>query len=249
MLVSFSLYGKDLKFLRGAVRNAEIVSSLSQNWISVFYVGRDVPKWVLTDLKSRGALIREQKVDWHSNGMFWRFYAINEFDFDYVLIRDVDSRLGNRELALIDTWMKSRKIVHVIRDHPFHAALIMGGLWGANSEITKIDVDWARMKDFGNERGCDQDFLQAEVWPKVKHSLLELGSSFLTSFSRPWASRRKSEDGFVGEAFDENDNFDPFLREVLASEEKSISKLLIRSVRLKALKIRAGGSLKGYLSS
>jgi hypothetical protein len=244
VLVSYSLYGKELKFLRGAIKNAQIVERLGQNWTSVFYVGRDVPEWVLNDLRSHGALIRHQRVGWHSNGMFWRFNAINEFEFDYVLIRDVDSRIGNRELDLIEIWINSEKIVHVIRDHPFHAALIMGGLWGASSKIGKIDINWEGMKDYGNERGCDQDFLQAEVWPKVKHSLLELGSSFLTSVSHPWVSKRNSKDGFVGEAFDENEAFDPFLREVLTSSEKSFGKLLIRSVRLKALKIRASGSFR-----
>lgn len=239
ILVSYSLYGDDMKFLHGAIRNAETVEFLGDNWSSIFYVDQDVPEWVLKKLKSHGALIVVKADSWHPNGMFWRFKAVLDFEFDYLLIRDVDSRIGKREVQFLENWFRSNKIVHVIRDHPFHAALIMGGLWGVSSDIKSVEINWNKIYEYGCERGRDQDFLQDEVWPKVRHSVFEVGSSFVTSMFPPWVSKLELGEGFVGEAYDETDSYDPTMRELVTRRENSLRALIGRSLRLRVLKLRA----------
>ena len=236
ILVSFSLYGTDLKYLHGAIRNAQIIEELGNGWKSVFYLGHDVPNWVAEELKSHHALIREWQDNWHANGMFWRFYAVREFDFDYLLVRDVDSRVSDRELSFIQTWVDSGKVLHVIRDHPHHGAVILGGLWGGSSKIKTVEIDWDKSLDYGVERGSDQDFLRDEVWPKLKHSVCELGSSFITSIFVKWVPRRSAQDGFVGEAFDQFGAPEQFLRQELDSRPDSILKIIRRSIRLARIK-------------
>lgn len=42
--------------------------------------------------------------------------------------RDTDSRLGLRESAAVDEWVKSGKMLHTMRDHPVgHTAPILAG--------------------------------------------------------------------------------------------------------------------------
>lgn len=238
ILVSFSLYGTDQKFLHGAIRNSEIINGLGADWASLFYIGNDVPKPVLSILKSHGAIIVEQQSDWHPNGMFWRFNAAREFDFDYLLVRDVDSRITPREIEFVKTWIESSKIIHVIRDHPHHKAVIMGGLWGVTSQIKSIGINWNAMSNYGNDRGSDQNFLRDEVWLMVKHSSREFGSAFITSLARPWKSKRDPNGGFIGEAFDEFEDFDPVLREIHAGKESLFFRVVLRSVQLAFYKLR-----------
>lgn len=47
------------------------------------------------------------------------------------LSRDLDSRISPREVAAVSEFLASEQEVHVMRDHPAHTAVIMGGMWGA----------------------------------------------------------------------------------------------------------------------
>ena len=47
------------------------------------------------------------------------------------LSRDLDSRLNAREAAAVAEFLQSGAGVHIMRDHPAHAAVMMGGMWGA----------------------------------------------------------------------------------------------------------------------
>lgn len=44
--------------------------------------------------------------------------------------RDLDSRFSVREVQSVKDWQGSGKSLHVMRDHPQHNAVIMGGLFG-----------------------------------------------------------------------------------------------------------------------
>ena len=77
--------------------------------------------------------------------MFWRFYPI-ESDIDIMLSRDVDSRITEREMNLVNQWIESDKTFHIIRDHMGHKIEILGGTWGCKVKqfqerykIKKID--------------------------------------------------------------------------------------------------------------
>ena len=73
-----------------------------------------------------------EKGDW--TGMFWRFLAADHLS-DIVLSRDTDSRLNKREKAAVDEWLNSDKDFHIMRDHPYHATEILGGMWGCRNGI------------------------------------------------------------------------------------------------------------------
>ncbi len=78
-VVSFSLWGKQPKYLIGALRNAELCPRIYPGWVARFYVGASVPLDILHRLSLLGAeVIRmNEPGDWR--GMFWRFEAASEF--------------------------------------------------------------------------------------------------------------------------------------------------------------------------
>lgn len=61
-----------------------------------------------------------------SFGMLWRFSIAGDESVDRYVIRDVDSRLNTRERLAVQDWIESGFPLHVMRDHPYHVAPIMG---------------------------------------------------------------------------------------------------------------------------
>lgn len=235
-LISFSLYGSDPTYIHGAVENARIIRQLGSNWCGVFYVSKNLPENVICELQSLGAIVVPEEADWHPNGMFWRFNIVRDFDFDYAIVRDTDSRIMEKELYLLDKWFSSGKILHVIRDHPNHSAVIMGGLWGVNKEIKAINIDWLASFAYGTSAGQDQEFLRDELWPKLKHSVLEHDSFHIPFSFYTKLDKQCLVNGYIGEAFDQNGNFDKSLRqEILKLRRKYIARLK-KSFQLHRLK-------------
>jgi hypothetical protein len=65
-------------------------------------------------------------------GMFWKFYPLEDNNIDYFLSRDSDSRITKREMDLVNEWIISKKCFHIIRDYPYHAIEILGGTFGVD---------------------------------------------------------------------------------------------------------------------
>ncbi len=168
-IISFSLWGNEPMYTVGAIRNAELAKEIYPDWICRFYVGDDVNEDIIGKLKSfdntEVIVMVEEKNDWQ--GMFWRFYVIDNGDVDYVIFRDTDSRLTIREKEAVNEWIGSGRYFHIMRDHPYHTEAIMGGMWGckpkeliskineevysnglsAVSELKKVINDWLNHED------------------------------------------------------------------------------------------------------
>jgi len=202
-IISFSLWGENPKYTIGAIRNAEIAKELYPDWICRFYCGKSVPTEILNKLEeNENVEIIKLNEDGDWTGMFWRFLACE--DSDIMISRDTDSRLSLREKLAVDEWLMSDKDFHIMRDHPYHNAVILGGMWGCRNGILKdikIEIDEFSK---GNFWQVDQNFLREKIYPKIIHN------SFInTSFCNfephcvPFPNERIDKE-FVGDVFDEN---------------------------------------------
>ena len=225
-LVSFSLYGHEEKYFAGALRNAEIVSGSMPGWIPIFFLDNNVPASFVKALEGLGSLVRIREPDWHQNGMFWRFRAFFEVGATRVLIRDSDSRINARDLCAIDCWVDSGLGAHIIRDHPLHQSLLMGGMWGAKSELLADHLLWNCINDFGVERGADQEFLNRHIYPVVKSRALIHDSFFLLELNSTKIPMSRHQGEFIGEVIDESDEFDQSSRDYLLRIENSFFRRL-----------------------
>jgi len=71
--------------------------------------------------------------------MCWRFEAIDDDNVEVMMPRDTDTRIFLREKMAVDEWLKSDKIIHIMRDHHlYHNQKIFGGMFGIkkNNSIT-----------------------------------------------------------------------------------------------------------------
>lgn len=205
--ISFSLYGRDQKYLHGAIRNTELARSFYPGWQCVFYCDNQVPSETRRVLVESGAQIIEGPSDL-LNPMTWRFLPATEGEGRFIS-RDCDSRLNQRESESIAEWIASRLPFHVMRDHPHHKVAMMGGMWGAVCGSIK-NLRSIILKPQWNKSGysMDQSMLGTEIWPAIKDKCLQHDSCTASHFSgsKPFPSGLRLGDWrFVGEVFDAND--------------------------------------------
>lgn len=220
-MYSFSVYGTEPKYLAGAIQNALDVRNLGPSFGAVFYCGAAVSESVLTDLQLVGGLIRREVSNWHPNGMFWRFQAHEEFFDSNVMFRDTDSRIGIREIEACREWLGSNRDIHIMRDHPFHNAKILGGMWGVKANCPSLLVPLTKTHSYGVTHGQDQIFLMNEVYPEIRENIFVHDSFFkFERMARPFPEPRLGGE-YVGESVDELGNYDSNLRRILVNVEKS----------------------------
>lgn len=202
-IISFSLWGDNPKYTVGAIKNAELAPLIYPGWICRFYVGDDVPDYIKESLRHLDSEIIDMKSSGGCNGMFWRFMAADSDDI--IISRDTDSRLGFREKHAVDEWLGSDKDFHIMRDHPYHNAVIMGGMWGARNGILagiSRAIDEYDRGTFDNAYQVDQNFLRDWVYPRVSGRFIEHDEVLKR---KRFPSLRLSNTDFVGQVYDQHD--------------------------------------------
>ena len=208
-IIAFSLWGNDPKYTIGAIRNAEIAYELFSGWNNGgwkcrFYCGEDVEDEVKNELiRLDSEIVEMGGTGW--NGMFWRFFAAD--GDDTMISRDTDSRLGLRERAAINEWIDSDKDFHIMRDHPYHATEILGGMWGAKNGIlkgVKQMIQDYETGDFDQKYQVDQNFLREVAYPMVKDSAM-VYDEFFEKKPFPRDAPKRTASDFVGQVYNQFD--------------------------------------------
>jgi protein O-GlcNAc transferase len=200
-IISFSLWGENPKYTIGAIRNAELAKEIYPGWKCRFYIGEDVPNNIIETLKSlESEIVQMGGTGW--NGMFWRFLAADSYDI--VISRDTDSRLNFREKAAVEEWLNSDKDFHIMRDHPYHATAILGGMWGSRNGILRGISQWINAynkRDYDNKYQVDQNFLRELTYTIVKDRSFVHDEFFE---KKPFPTPRNNNE-YVGASFNEQD--------------------------------------------
>ena len=228
-VMSFSLWGTDPKYTVGAVRNAEQLQKYYPGWIGKFYVDMTVPRGIIYQIEAckNTVIVERPKIgDW--SAMFWRFEAAFDEEADVVVFRDTDCRLCEREKTAVDQWIKSDKIFHIMRDHPFHGFPILGGMWGMKKnekyDMKKLIIDFYENKS-KNSYGTDYQFFIEVLYPMIKEDSLEHDEFFN---GIPFPSQRDINSkgvAYIGEPFNGDDSLcSPEHRETLKKHLERSSK-------------------------
>lgn len=205
-IISFSLYGTNKMYQVGALRNLELQPQIYPGWTCRFYVSQEVPDGMIDQLKSGGAEVIFKHRQHGTDGMFWRFLPAAEPNLDALIVRDADSRLSLREKHAVDVWLESGKAFHIMRDHPAHTALIVGGSWGCRGgvlpDMESMINGWSQF----DMRGRDQEFLAIHIYPRIRSDVLI--HTDLVKYSgeivHPFPDRRREHE-FVVEIYTAND--------------------------------------------
>ena len=206
-VISFCLWGNNLKYTLGAIKNCDLADKYFPGWICRFYIGEDIPHPIVDQLRERGNVeLIHMSGPCDRTAMFWRFLAASDPEVNAMLSRDTDSRLCAREAAAVNEWMESNKDFHIIRDHPYHATEIMGGIWGVRngllSNMKNMVEDYKKV----NFWQVDQNFLKEKIYPLV-HTHALVHDPFFEKKPFPVERNYNSSVRFIGEVFDEHEQF------------------------------------------
>ena len=207
-LIVYSLYGDNPRYTVGAIKNAALIHHLP-DFTARFYVGESVPSWVISTLECFDNVeIWPMMGAEDCRAMFWRFYALAELNYDYILIRDCDARFNARELAMHREFVESGKEFHIIKDHPTgHNYSISGGLFAAKQialhDIHKLISAWEPKNRYGD----DMLFLEKMIFPRVAGNALIHDEYYNTYGSVKCKLPKQATLDMVGAALDENDRF------------------------------------------
>lgn len=206
-IISLSLYGDNPKYCIGAIKNVKLQEEIYPDWICRIYYNFTVPIKYIDELKKLNVeLIDMSSSNLNEFGMFWRFQVYDDKNVERFIVRDTDSRLNKREKAAVDEWIKSDKNLHIIRDHPQHGVLILGGTWGVKNDFrfNMSELIYGYLKDKKKfNYGDDQRFL-IKIHKTYMDSMICHDNFFDFPFNMPFPSERNNFE-FVGQVFDEND--------------------------------------------
>tara|TARA_B100000795_G_scaffold269133_1_gene257667 strand:- start:1324 stop:2280 length:957 start_codon:yes stop_codon:yes gene_type:complete len=220
-IVSFCLYGEKEMYIKGALRNIEQYGEKYKDSTCYFYVRNDVSEETLVQLKKKGVVVEcIDMVDWYM--MFTRFLPFENPENKFYLSRDCDCRLIHREEKAIEEWLESDKKFHIIRDHPWHNTLILGGMWGSRDlnqgNLRLLIMQWClhylKLNE-SKEKGPDQYFLK-NLYNLVKPHIMVHDEFFTYEDMTNIIDAPRNNKEYIGEAYDENDEIlDQSLRNVI----------------------------------
>jgi hypothetical protein len=209
-VISFSLWGNNKIYTIGAIKNAENALYMYPNFECWFYIHQET---VPTEIIDKLRLLPNTNIIFKKGNLstckprMWRFEAIDDVNVEVMMCRDTDTRILLREKLAVYEWLKSDKLFHIMRDHPHHNYLILGGMFGTK-KIPTIP-SWSNLINLyvqTSDRMYDQDFLRDYVYEHIKSSVL-IHSSFnkYESECLPFPIPYDNELKFVGEYVYDNE--------------------------------------------
>lgn len=213
--VSYSLFGDSKKYINGIKRNADLIDKYYPDWEMIIYVNKEgLENFLSLDYKEQFNIIIASTGNTNAVGTMWRFFVHDLADCERFIIRDLDSRISQREVDAVNAWIESGHKLHIMRDHPHHGHVIMGGMWGMVPDRS-FNMRQA-CEDYITAHGnttkwsmTDMDFLRDVVYSKYfRYSKIH---ATYAKFE-PWAEDFPSElidRKFVGEIYDENEQRGP----------------------------------------
>lgn len=212
-VIAFSVWGTNPTYTIGAIKNARLAKELFPDWKCIFYCFNTVPFEIINELKSMdNCIVRLVNSDGDNRGMFDRFLPAEEDDIEYYICRDTDSRLSPREKIAVNEWIASGKDFHIMRDHPYHATDIMGGMWGVKGQKLKGISRAIELFKANVDKGQDQLFLSKLVYTLIQKQNISclVHDPFFEKIPFPLECKRGVENNgvwFIGQVFDEYDTY------------------------------------------
>jgi hypothetical protein len=171
-VISLSLFGPNKKYIFGSLKFVASARKHLPEWKIVFFAGKSVSEVHLEKLRFLGASVHKIDGAEGLSASAWRFKVWLLGSPEWLIFRDADSVVTLREAKAIEQWVNSGRTAHIVRDHPFHSAPILAGLWGVRPSSASWFEEEVRKYSFTDTYGSDQDFLAKIVYPKIVSSCL-----------------------------------------------------------------------------
>ena len=163
-IIGFNLCQEDVDFTFGALRNVQLAATFFPEWKVKLFIPRGYQNKSNSTAASTGTVTTSKIISkietlgahvvYVHNAQqpkipcdLWNIaFLAEDPKVDNFLIRDVRSRLSNRDAASVNEWMESRQTMHCIHDLAQHQKVpIVPGLWGVSRIKLKNVVSMAKL--------------------------------------------------------------------------------------------------------
>lgn len=203
-VITFSLWGDNPTYNVGSIKNAELAKIHYPDFECWFYIHKEsVPEKTIEELVK----LNNTKIIFKSGDLdnckptMWRFEAIDDPAVEIMMSRDTDTRIWEREVISVNEWLKSDKLFHIMRDHPFHKSVIMAGMFGTRKNVKiKSWVDLINQYKQTKKRDYDQLFLFKYIYPiVVNNSVIHDNFNKTERHAIPFKMNYNENYNFIGE--------------------------------------------------
>lgn len=188
-IIAFSLWGRNPRYLRGALQNLIRARELYPDFTCRFLVDSSVPYDILSALASEGAqVVHCDPSESLLQRLARRFQVADDSSVRRYLIRDVDSVVGPREVAAVNDWFTSRLPFHVMRDWWTHTDPMLAGMWGGIGGVLPplAPLIQQYQPEHAETAHIDQWFLRDVIWPSIRPRTFVHDRCFRTEKSHPF---------------------------------------------------------------
>ena len=201
-IISFSLWGSNPRYLRGALHNVVRASALYPAFKCRFYVDASVPADLIDALAEAGAeLAMDEGEPATRHRLTRRFMVADDPTVARYLVRDCDSLVNEREAAAVATWLDSGKPFHVMRDWWTHTDPMLAGMWGGIGGVLSAVapmIQGYRSREIETPN-WDQWFLRDCIWTSIRDAATVHDRLFGTAGSQPFPGVRPQGNYHVGQ--------------------------------------------------
>ena len=128
-------------------RNIELIPNFyDKDWVVRIYLNDSVGQENIDFFKSQNNVEVVDMTGKNIPGMFWRFIPFVDETVDVFCVRDADSRPSIREKMAVDEWLRENTSLHLMRDHPHHNYVVMGGMFAFN----KVNGTFNFIQEYSN---------------------------------------------------------------------------------------------------
>ena len=209
-LICFSLWGNDVKYTSGAIENVKLAEIYYPGWTCRYYVSSEnTSSDIISALQEYDncEIVKHSQINSQCQRLI-RFLPLRELDVEYFVVRDLDSRLGEREAAAVKEWISSGHEYHIMRDNVEHAVPMMAGMWGAKGNLVPEFlslVEDHKLKlgeSFDTNVQVDQHFLWNYIVPKITSAMVHDESTHLGGNKYPIERSENQIPEFIGQSYE-----------------------------------------------
>lgn len=201
-IISFCLWGNNPKYNIGAQKNIELAKRYYPGWLCRFYCDNTISKTTeKTIIESSNCQMVKVKDIGNWKFTVNRFLPMSE-EIEYMISRDTDSRIGDREASAVSEWIESGKSAHIMRDHPYHGGFpMLAGMFGIKGGVIKNIKALLDLYQNTEQYHYDQFFLKDFIYPFIEDDVI-IHDEFFEKKAFP---KKRNGLDFVGQIFDENE--------------------------------------------
>lgn len=173
-IISYTIFGEEEFYRKGLKANIDIAKTLFTDWTVRVYCCSKLPKDFIKSIDKPNVEIIIKKQEYNYHGLLWRLLPMQE-NHDVVIVRDVDTRLFQRDKNLVDDWLETPHKYHICRDNIGSNQPILAGLWGGKKPDLPIQKTWDKWVKNENPKGIflwDQGYLKKYIYPRLLSDLV-----------------------------------------------------------------------------